>query len=89
MIKKGILGPLGNFYFGALANGTDAIFQKEDEERNVLWAYSYANFNFFHQSMSLKNDESALYVVREGISSSVNILEISTTDGTLLRFLNE
>jgi len=39
--------------------------------------------------MSLKNDETALYVIREGVTTSSDILEISTTDGTFLRLLTE
>ena len=88
-LKKGILGPSGNFYFEAMTDGTDAIFQKEDADRNVQWTYTYPNFHYFHQSMSLKNDETALYVIREGITTSVDILEINAADGTFLRFLSE
>ena len=87
VLKKGILGPSGFFYFGALADGTTAIFQKEDGEGNVEWAYSYENFNYYHQSMSLKNDETAIYAIREGDTTSADILEISATDGSFLRFL--
>ena len=70
-------------------NGVDSIFYKEDSRKQVKWAKRYEDFIFYHKSFVLRNDDASLYVIQDGTPSSVNILTINATDGSLQRFILE
>ena len=83
ILQNGFLGASGSFYYGALVDGTSSVFSKEDSNNNVVWAKSIASYTYYYESMILRNDETALYVVKD-YHPTANILEINATDGSFI-----
>ena len=82
IFQKGIMDSNHSIYYGAISSG-DSIFMKENSIHDILWTKKYSPFTFYQDAMVMRNDETAIYVMKEG-SSTINILKINTSDGTLM-----
>lgn len=72
----------GEIYYGGVS-GSDSIFRREDIDDNTVWAKVYPSFVFYTLSFVVSPKEDSLFVVEEGNSSRLLILQISTSTGLL------
>ena len=89
MLQSGLVGSDRAIYYGGIMDDVDSIFYKEDSGKKVQWAKRYEGFIFYYKSFVLRNDDASLYVIQDGTLSSVNILTINATDGSLQNFISE
>ena len=83
ILQSGFLGASGSFYYGAMVDGTSSVFSKEDPNNNVVWVKSIASYLYYYEAMALRNDETALYVIKDN-NPTLSIMKINTADGSLI-----
>ena len=83
ILQNGFLGASGSFYYGAIIDGTSSVFSKEDPNNSIVWVKSVASYIYYHESIVLRNDETALYVMKDK-NPTVNIMKINATDGSFI-----
>lgn len=83
VLENVIYGTSGAVYYAA-SDGTTAIFGKDDDKGNKIWAKSYQNHNFRSNSFVVSKDEKFMYTIEEENISYLQILKINATNGDLI-----
>ena len=82
-LQKAYLTDSNSLYIAASA-GSNAIFSKQNAAEEQVWAKSYTNFPFYHQSFIVAMDDSVIVWVEEGSATSVRVITIDPNNGGLV-----
>jgi len=52
----------------------------------MTWTKSFDDFPFWEEGMYLTNDEASIYLIRDDSSTSVQIMQLSASDGSITSF---
>lgn len=78
----GYLGSSSALYIAGAEDTVNLILYKENADGTPSWAKSYASHATFTTGVTLSNDEQYIYALR--VNSTLSLLQISTTDGSIV-----
>ena len=87
--EQAILGNSGSIYYATLGGTTSTIFSKEDENGTITWAKAYNPYFIYQKGFLVTSDENTIYTVNDGSTTSVILLKVSATDGSLIKKYEE
>ena len=83
-IEQAILGSYGSIYYASLGGTTTTIFSKEFENGTLEWAKEYNPYFIYQKGFLITNDEGTIYSVNDGSTTSVILLKVNATNGSLI-----